>query len=356
MTGPIDDINPTGHRTASQGLFTRGSSATTAAQATLNAVTAPPGSTSPQGAQVASLIAGINPAIQPAITKITTGQQQTHQATLAGTQLIENGDQRNAGKFQDGVTPEGTPTAPGNPLDPKSIEAEARARAAEATGEGDPTTQAAQVAAQVGAGVLQAGTQGLQQVGQQFQQVSQQIGQAGSQLLSGASEQLTNSDLLGTDDDATDPGLGAGIDPGAGAGIDPGIGAGGGGGGGGGGGIPDTSADTGATTSPAGVAPVGSTALPTNNSGTRGGNNVVAAATPMPMGTPMGGVPPAAGAGAGANNGVKRGTEIEETKPIYEGALPVVDQQIGALPIIEASPSRSAGDDSAPPFPTSTAK
>lgn len=320
-----ESVQPPVWRATTAQATTATQTGTTAARTAATTAGAPGVATSPVGQQIVAALAArgadLNSKIESASDSAT---HQTDAAEQAITK-VEGADERGGARF----TGDGAGS-----LDAKSIEADAQRRAKELTGQGDPTSQAAQVAAQVGQGVVQGASQALQQVGQVFQQIPQQAGQVGqqaAQLMSGvATANKANSEVPGLDTGGTDA-PGAGIDPGIDLGGTGGLGgddfAGTGGGVGGG----DTGAGGSDTAPTVGGANIGPAVLPM-------GGGAPVAVTPTTS-TPMGGMPmaPMMGRpGGGGADGTKR-SEIVGESPIYDESaqgMPVVEQVIGGIPTI----------------------
>lgn len=337
MAGP-QDINLDGNvvRPQNADLRSRGSGANSQLTSVLTQVGAPAGATSPVGARITQVLGGIPGAVTPQIQAADTAQQTSEQGTEAGVTEHETTDAEN-----------GARTQAGQGLDATSIDAEARQRAKELTGQ-DPMSQVGQQVLQGATGAIQAGAQALQQVGQQIQQVGQQVGQTAqqgaTQLMSSLAENKTAADA--NPDLGASPDLGGGLGDLGGGGLGDLGGAGGGLGGGGVGGVDPNSAPG----SGAAVAPFTSTALAGAGNANRGGAVVAPVATPSPTGgsgMPM--VPPGmmnrgAAGGKGQGQGQQEGDEV---KPLIDtAALPHVEQQLGAIPVFDVSDD---GDD-APPF------
>ncbi|MCS3789961.1 hypothetical protein HNP11_004159 [Tsukamurella ocularis] len=319
-----ESFSPATVRGQSTGLQGHVTTSTTAARGTVAALSTPVAATGPIGAAIQAATGAVAPTVEPAIAAAEGRATSADDATQTGVGKIEAADGRGGARFR--------PDRPDS-LDAASIEADARTRAQQLTGN-DPATQAGQVATQVGAGILQAGAQGFQQVAQLFQQIPQQTGQGVQQvgqLMSGLAEKgdpLSTSTTAGVDD----AGVGAGVDPGvdlgggAGLGGDDFAGIGGGGVGGDTGTDPDTPAQVGGASIGPAVMPIG----------VGGGGAPVATPT---SGMPMGGMPmaPMMGRpGGGTGEGSKR-SELTGESAIYDErthGLPVVEQVIGGVPSI----------------------
>lgn len=270
-------------------------------RAKLASLATPVAGTSPQGNVIASIVNSTPASVEPQLAAIEQRGRGTDDATQQGTRTVEERD-------KDG--------------------------AEVVSGKNDPQQQMQQmqqVASQSGSSLLQLPTQLLQTATQTAQQAGQIVGQMahqGAQQLS----QLNKQDTFQPKDtkELTDPSKTGG--GGAGAGKGGGAGAGGGGGGSVptvGGALPGAASATQMAASPA------------------GGRTTANTAPAMPMGgMPM--VPPHRGAQGEGGSGVTPGAEAAEVAPLVDGtALPFVDQQIGALPVIETGeePAR-------PPFET----
>ena len=231
---------------------------------------------------------------------------------------------RQKGAATDEATKKGTKTVQDRDTDGAEV----------ASGKNDPQQQMQQMlqmASQAGSSLLQLPTQLLQTAAQTAQQAGQTVGQMaqqGAQQLSQFNKQDPEKpkDTKELTDPSKTGGGGAGAGKGGGAGA-----------GGGGGGVPTVG----------GALPGAASATQIAASPTTGGRTTATTATAMPMGgMPM--MPMHRGAQGEAGSGVTPGAEAEEVAPLVDGAvLPFVDQQIGALPVIETGeePAR-------PPFDT----